>query len=97
MKIEKFFAHIMQPVLKLKVTFEHECEKLDGQLPPGEEILEARNGYKRTPLCGYTMIFFKQLPSGMYHIVVCDIDEELEKMEKLGFTYEDLKGYDFTF
>ena len=85
----------MQPTLKLNIIHEDVCKTLIGFLPPSVTIVEASNGYQRSSLNGLTVTFFKQLLTGSYHTVVCEINEE--ELRKVGMKYDDLVRIKFNF
>lgn len=87
------FSKKMQPILKLNIAYECVNKTLNGFIPVDGKTIEACNGYKRSSLNGLTVVFFKQLPTKSYHIVVCEIDEK--ELEKVGMKYEDLIRIDF--
>lgn len=72
---------------KMEVVYESYNESLENMIPKGQPIVASSNGYQRASY-GATVIFFKQLQSGLYHIVVCETTED--DMKKAGITYDDL-------
>ena len=75
--------------LKLEIIYEGVAWYIDNFIPPGNfELISTKNGYYRYPITGRYVPFFKTLPSGAYHIVICEIDvNELVRRE---ITYDDL-------
>ena len=88
----------MQPSMKLNVVYEATVEKMDGYYDPNSSIVHTGKEYDYYSLSGLTVTFFKQLPDGKFHIVLCELNED-ELLSKYGLKYDDLitKGYTFSF
>lgn len=80
--------------LKLEIIYEGVAWYIDKFIPPGNlELISTKNGYYRYPITGRYVPFFKTLPSGEYHIVICAIDvDELKRRE---ITYDELRKNKF--
>lgn len=80
--------------LKLDIIYEDVTNNIDYFVPEGNpELILTENGYYRYPINGRYVPFFKTLPSGEYHLVVCEIDvDELNRRE---ITYDDLRKNKF--
>lgn len=82
-----------QPTLKLDIVHEDISKTLNNFIPPNTTIIKANNGYLRSSLDGLTVVFFKQLQTKSYHIVICEINED--ELRKNDIAYEDLTKLNF--
>ena len=85
--MKKIMRKTIMPSFEMEVLFDLYNESLENMLPEGQPIVTSSNGYQRASY-GPTVVFFKQLQSGLYHIVVCETTRD--KMKKAGITYDDL-------
>ena len=88
----------MQPSMKLNIVFETTVKDMTGYYDPNSTVVHTGKEYDYYSFCGSTVTFFKQLPDGTFHIVICEINED-ELLSKYGLKYDDLitKGYTFSF
>ena len=87
----------MHPSMKLDVVYETVLNTLDGFHEPNSVVVHTGGEYDYYSITGNTVVFFKQLPGKMYHIVLCEIDEKV--LSEFCIKHDDLinDGYTFTF
>lgn len=80
--------------LYLKAVYDDVAESLKGFVPPNCSFIQASNGYTRCSIDGNTIIFFTPIQScGMYHIVICNINENI--LKEWGMTYDELRKKEY--
>lgn len=81
----------MQPSMKLDIVYETVSNTLNGFHDPNSVVMHTGKEYDYYSITGNTVVFFKRLPCEMYHIVLCEIDENI--LSEFGIK----DGYTFTF
>ena len=81
--------------VKLPIAYEEICNSTDGCHDPSSPIIHTGGEYDYYAPSGNTVVFFKPLDDGKYHVVICEIDA-WDLMNR-GIKYEDFIKNKFTF